>query len=103
MDWFVSHEWASPLSSVRIAHTENSSSCTTYKSSVSPSFAKQIKNLVRPSQENRYASATKTNRLILFRETIVICFENHKKHTNALCEQKEEFQYVKAGGTFSNH
>jgi hypothetical protein len=40
--------------------------------------------------ETRYISAKKSNRLMLFRETIVYC-ENHEKHTNTLCGQNVEF------------
>jgi hypothetical protein len=43
------------------------------------------KNSVHTSQETHYVSATKTNRLILFRKTITFYFENCTKHTNTLC------------------
>jgi hypothetical protein len=48
-------------------------------------------NSVRTSQETHYFSVTKPNRLILFRETLVICCENHAEHTNTLCGQNAEF------------
>jgi hypothetical protein len=48
-------------------------------------------NSVRTSQETRGVSAAKTNRLMLFKETIVVKCENHTKHTNALCGQNAEF------------
>jgi hypothetical protein len=35
---------------------------------------------VRASHETHYVSATKPNRLMLFRETVAIYCENHKKH-----------------------
>jgi hypothetical protein len=57
---------------------------------------------VRTSQETHYVSATKTNRLMLFRETVVYC-EVHTEHTDTPCGQNVEFYYVKAGGTFTNH
>jgi hypothetical protein len=38
-----------------------------------------------------YVSITKFNRLMLFREEIAICCENHKKHTNKLCGLNAEF------------
>jgi hypothetical protein len=42
-------------------------------------------NSVRTSQETRYVSATKPNRLMLFRERIAVYCENHMEHTNTLC------------------
>jgi hypothetical protein len=46
---------------------------------------------VRTSQETHYVSATKPNRLMLFRETIAVYCENHTEHTNTLCGQNAEF------------
>jgi hypothetical protein len=40
---------------------------------------------------------------MLFREKNAVYYENHTEHTNALCGQSAEFQYVKEGGTYSNH
>jgi translation initiation factor IF-1 len=60
-------------------------------------------NPVRTSQETHYISATKPNRLMLFRKTVAVYCENHTEHTNALCGQNEEFWCVKAGGMCSNH
>jgi hypothetical protein len=37
------------------------------------------------------------------RETIAVYCENHTKHSNTLCVHIAEFQYVKAGGIYSNH
>jgi hypothetical protein len=34
---------------------------------------------------------------MLFRETIVINYENHEEHTDALRGQNKEFQNVKSG------
>jgi hypothetical protein len=48
-------------------------------------------------------SATKPNRLMLFRETVAVYCENHTEHTNALCGQNVEFQYAKSCGTYSIH
>jgi hypothetical protein len=42
---------------------------------------------VRTSQGTHYVSATKPNRLILFRETIAVYCENHTEHTDTLCGQ----------------
>jgi hypothetical protein len=37
------------------------------------------------------------------RETAAVYRENHTKCTNTLCVQNAEFQYVEAGGKYSNH
>jgi hypothetical protein len=49
------------------------------------------KNPVRTSQETHYVTATKTSRVMLFRETVAVCCENHTEHTNKLCGQNAEF------------
>jgi hypothetical protein len=36
-----------------------------------------------------------------FREQISVYCENHMKHTNIVCWKNEE--YVKIGGTYTNH
>jgi hypothetical protein len=61
------------------------------------------KNSVRTSQETHYFSATETNRLMLFGETVAVYCENHTEHINTLCGQNAEFWYVKAGGTYSDY
>jgi hypothetical protein len=66
-------------------------------------FAMIYTNPVRTSQETHYVSTTKTNRLILFGETVAVYCENHMEHTDTLCGQDAEFWCVKAGGTYSNH
>jgi hypothetical protein len=43
------------------------------------------------AQETHYVTATKTNRLMPFRETVAIYCENHTEHTDALCRQNAEF------------
>jgi hypothetical protein len=48
-----------------------------------------IKNSFLTSQETHYVSATKPNRLMLFRETVAVYCENHTEHTNNI-----EFQFV---------
>jgi hypothetical protein len=48
-------------------------------------------NLVRTSQETHYVSATKSNRSMLFGETVAVYYENHTEHTDILCGQNEEF------------
>jgi hypothetical protein len=52
-------------------------------------------NLVRTSQETHYVFATKTNRLMLFGETVVVYCENHVEHTNTLCVQNAETLYIR--------
>jgi hypothetical protein len=46
------------------------------------------KNPVRTSQETHYVSATKPNRLMLFKETVAVYCDNHTEHT--LCGQNAE-------------
>jgi hypothetical protein len=59
-------------------------------------------NPVRTSQETHYFT-TKTNRLMLFGETVAVYCEDRTEHTDTLCGQNAEFWYVKAGGTYPNH
>jgi hypothetical protein len=42
------------------------------------------KNPFRPSQETHYVSATKPNRLMLFRETVAVCCENRMEHVGRI-------------------
>jgi hypothetical protein len=58
-------------------------------------FCVMYKDSVRTSRKTHYVTAAKANWLILFRETIVVYYENHKEHTNTLCEQKAEFRMLK--------
>jgi hypothetical protein len=51
-------------------------------------------NSVRTSQETHYVSATKPNRLMLFRETVAVYCENRTEHTDTLCGQNAEFQFL---------
>jgi hypothetical protein len=60
-------------------------------------------NWVRTSEETHYVSATKTNRLMLFGETVAVYCENHTEYTDTLCGQNAEFWCVKTSGTYSNH
>jgi hypothetical protein len=48
-------------------------------------------NSVRTSQETYYVSATETNRLMMFRETVAVYCENHTEHINTLSGQNAEF------------
>jgi hypothetical protein len=63
----------------------------------------KIYSSVLTSQETHYVSATKPNRLILFRETVAVYFENPTEHTDTLRGENVWFTCVKAGGTYSNH
>jgi hypothetical protein len=47
------------------------------------------------SQETHYVSATKSSRLILFRETAAVYCENHTEHTDTLCGHNAEFGMLK--------
>jgi hypothetical protein len=58
---------------------------------------------VRTSQETHYVTATKPNRLMLFRKTVAVYCKNHTEQTDTLCCQNPKFCCVKAGGTYSNH
>jgi hypothetical protein len=46
---------------------------------------------VRTSQETHYISITKSNRLLLFRETIAVYCDNDTEHTDTFRGQNEEF------------
>jgi hypothetical protein len=59
------------------------------------------KNPVRTSQGTHYVTATKTNRLMLFGETVAVYCENHTEHKYTLWAECKVF-YVKAGGTYRN-
>jgi hypothetical protein len=61
------------------------------------------KNSVRTSQETHYVSATETNWLMLFGETVAVYCENHTEHINTPCEQNAESVNVNAGGTHIFH
>jgi hypothetical protein len=54
-------------------------------------------------KETNYVFATKPSRLVLFRQTVAVYYENHTENTNTFCGQNAEFYYVKAGGTYSDH
>jgi hypothetical protein len=61
-------------------------------------------NSVRTSQETHYISATKPNRLMLFREIIAVYRENYTEHIHCVGRlQSAEFHYVKADCTNSYH
>jgi hypothetical protein len=59
-----------------------------------------LKNKVHTSQETHYVSATETDRLMLFRETVAVYCENNTEHINTLCAKCRYF-YLKAGGTYN--
>jgi hypothetical protein len=54
-------------------------------------ISKTFTNSIRTSLETYYVSATKPNRLMLFRETVAVYCENHTEHTDTLCGQNAEF------------
>jgi hypothetical protein len=62
-----------------------------------------MQSSVRASQETHYVSATKPNRLMLFREIIAVYCENHMERTNTLCGQNAYIFNVKDGGTYRHH
>jgi hypothetical protein len=49
-----------------------------------------IQNSSSYHTETHYISATKPNRLMLFRERVIVYCENHAEHTNSLCGQNPE-------------
>jgi hypothetical protein len=49
-----------------------------------------FKESARTSQETLYFSVTKPNRLMLFRETVAVYWENLTEHTDTLCVQNAE-------------
>jgi hypothetical protein len=53
-------------------------------------------NSVRTSQETHCVSATEPNRLMLFRETVAVYFENRTEHTDTFFGQNAEFLDVQA-------
>jgi hypothetical protein len=61
------------------------------------------KNSVRTSQETHYVSATKPNRLMLFKETVAVYCENRTEHTDTFSGQNAEYVTVQEGGIYSNH
>jgi hypothetical protein len=68
----------------------NISRSSNFKTNNSKLNAWQIiyKNPFRTSQETHYVTATKPNRLMLFKETVAVYCENHTEHTDTLCRQK---------------
>jgi hypothetical protein len=58
-----------------------------------------MQSSVRTSQETHYVSATKPNRLMLFREIISVYCENHTEDINTLCGQNAEFSSYLTGNT----
>jgi hypothetical protein len=70
-----------------------------------------MQSSVRASQETHYVSATKPNRLMLFRKIIAVYCENHTEHINTLCGEKRgilniyrgayNYHFALKGGTYS--
>jgi hypothetical protein len=55
------------------------------KSSLKKKYTLRAGNSVRTAQKTHYVSATKPNRLMLFRETVAVYCENHTEHINTPC------------------
>jgi hypothetical protein len=58
--------------------------CEAYSSTWNWNSSEWHKNSVRTSRETHFISATKPNRLMLFRETVAVCYENHTEHEYSL-------------------
>jgi hypothetical protein len=56
----------------------------------SRSLRHNIYKSVRTSQETHYVCTTKPNRLMVFRETVAVYWENHAEHMRTLCGQNTE-------------
>jgi hypothetical protein len=52
---------------------------------------------IPPSKHS--VSVIKTDKVMLYREIIAVCYEIHRKNINTLCGQKVELLNVTAGGT----
>jgi hypothetical protein len=59
-------------------------------------------NSDRSSQERHYVSATKPNRLMLFRETVAVYCENHTEHTDTVYKN-EGFFNITGSVPYSYH
>jgi hypothetical protein len=62
-----------------------------------------LKKSVPTLNKIQHVSMTTINWLTLFRETVAVYSENHKKHINTLCGQNRELLTVMAGGAYSYH
>jgi hypothetical protein len=54
-----------------------------------PDFLIAYKNSVRTSRETHYVSATKPNRLMLFRETVAVYCKKKTEHTDTVRTSQE--------------
>jgi hypothetical protein len=54
-------------------------------------------------EKNVHMSITKPNRFMLFRETVAVYCENHKKHINTLPGENVELSLLRVRGTDSYH
>jgi hypothetical protein len=59
--------------------------------------------MVCTSQKTHRISITKTKRLMMYRDKIVVYFENYTKHINTFCGGNAQLLNVQTGGTYSNH
>jgi hypothetical protein len=55
------------------------------------------------TENRRCASITKTNRLMLFRDTIAVYCENHTEHINTFCGKNSEILDVEIRGIYGRH
>jgi hypothetical protein len=51
----------------------------------------------------KHVSATETNRLILFRETVAVHCKNHTEHTDTFCGENVKSFSVTSDGVYSYH
>jgi hypothetical protein len=58
-----------------------------------------FRNSVHTAKKTQRVSITETNSLILFKEVIAFCFENHVKPINSLCKETAELLIARNGGT----
>jgi hypothetical protein len=72
-------------------------------SSTWPSPLNLNSEAVPTTQKTHCVYITKTNRLMLFGETVAVYCVNHMEHTNTLCGQNAGLLNVKGGGAHSYH
>jgi hypothetical protein len=58
---------------------------------------------VPTAKKTPHVSITKISWLVLLREIIAVCIENHTKPINTVCGQNAELFIVKACGMYSYH
>jgi hypothetical protein len=86
------HYKAQPVNAVK-----GNSRCLLWEPYGTHKYTLVYKNSVRTSQETHYVSATKPNRLLLFRETVAGYCENRTEHTNTLQTNIRDFSLCLTG------